>query len=580
MTDALSQTLEPRCQEILRRTAIALKGRGVGVWEADARGRPRLLALSSAEDVAPVAADELEALLREVGELPPAGRPPRRWLASRLEGQRWCIAPVRTEPPQPPPAGVERRGPERLTLELAGVCIGLIERQLSEEPMAQFKAMVDSADDAVIGKTLDGVITSWNPAATRLYGYTAEEVIGKPIALLAPPDHIDELPRILERVRRGERIEHHETTRVRKDGARIEVSLSISPILDAQGRPVGATAIAYDVTARKPAEQQLEHAARRIQASLVAPFMIENREIVATASIGVALSDPDYGQPQDLLRDADLAMYQAKEQGRARFQVFDVAMRDSAQARFGMEADLRNALERRELRLVFQPIVELQTGRVYGFEALLRWHRPKRGVILPPEFVPLAEQTGLIIPIGRWALQDACRQVRRWQDAFPTAGPVRASVNLSGKQLAHPGLVDDVRTAFQDAGLPPACLALEISESVLMESVESSTDVLHQLRELKVELHIDDFGTGHSSLSSLPRFPLHAIKIDRSFVHRMGSRRNDVEIVRSIVELAGNLGLGVIAEGVETVTQRARLIAFGCALGQGYLFSKIGRAHV
>ena len=675
MTDALSQTLEPRCQEILRRTAIALKGRGVGVWEADARGRPRLLALSSAEDVAPVAADELEALLREVGELPAAGRPPRRWLASRLEGQRWCIAPVRTEPPQPPPAGVERRGPERLTLELAGVCIGLIERQLSEEPMAQFKAMVDSADDAVIGKTLDGVITSWNPAATRLYGYTAEEVIGKPIALLAPPDHIDELPRILERVRRGERIEHHETTRVRKDGARIEVSLSISPILDAQGRPVGATAIAYDVTARQQAEQQLahgalhdaltdlpnrayfvervsqaqarvrrdpdyrfavlfidfdnfkavndglghaagdrllteiagrlrtcvrpgdvvarlggdeftllleeitglpdaEHAARRIQASLVAPFMIENREIVATASIGVALSDPDYGQPQDLLRDADLAMYQAKEQGRARFQVFDVAMRDSAQARFGMETDLRNALERRELRLVFQPIVELQTGRVYGFEALLRWHRPKRGVILPPEFVPLAEQTGLIIPIGRWALQDACRQVRRWQDAFPTAGPVRASVNLSGKQLAHPGLVDDVRTAFQDAGLPPTCLALEISESVLMESVESSTDVLHQLRELKVELHIDDFGTGHSSLSSLPRFPLHAIKIDRSFVHRMGSRRNDVEIVRSIVELAGNLGLGVIAEGVETVTQRARLIAFGCALGQGYLFSK------
>src|SRR5207249_1530956 len=344
MTDALSQTLEPRCQEILRRTAIALKGRGVGVWEADARGRPRLLAVSSAEDVAPVAADELEALLREVGELPAAGRPPRRWLASRLEGQRWCIAPVRTEPPQPPPAGVERRGPERLTLELAGVCIGLIERQLSEEPMAQFKAMVDSADDAVIGKTLDGVITSWNPAATRLYGYTAEEVIGKPIALLAPPDHIDELPRILERVRRGERIEHHETTRVRKDGALIEVSLSISPILDAQGRPVGATAIAYDVTARQQAEQQLahgalhdaEHAARRIQASLVAPFMIENRQIVATASIGVALSDPDYWQPQDLLRDADLAMYQAKEQGRARFQVFDVAMRDSAQARFGM----------------------------------------------------------------------------------------------------------------------------------------------------------------------------------------------------------------------------------------------------
>src|SRR2546429_8876410 len=175
MTDALSQTLEPRCQEILRRTAIALKGRGVGVWEADARGRPRLLALSSAEDVAPVAADELEALLREVGELPAAGRPPRRWLASRLEGQRWCIAPVRTEPPQPPPAGGERRGPERLTLELAGVCIGLIERQLSEEPMAQFKAMVDSADDGVIGQTFDWAVTSWHPGASRLYCSTPRD---------------------------------------------------------------------------------------------------------------------------------------------------------------------------------------------------------------------------------------------------------------------------------------------------------------------------------------------------------------------------------------------------------------------
>src|SRR5438093_1618165 len=567
MTDALSQTLEPRCQEILRRTAIALKGRGVGVWEADARGRPRLLAVSSAEDVAPVAADELEALLREVGELPAAGRPPRRWLASRLEGQRWCIAPVRTEPPQPPPAGVERRGPERLTLELAGVCIGLIERQLSEEPMAQFKAMVDSADDAVIGKTLDGVITSWNPAATRLYGYTAEEVIGKPIALLAPPDHIDELPRILERVRRGDRLLAEIAGRLRT---------CVRPG-DVVGRLGGDefTLLLEEITGLPDAE----HAARRIQASLVAPFMIENREIVATASIGVALSDPDYGQPQDLLRDADLAMYQAKEQGRARFQVFDVAMRDSAQARFGMEADLRNALERRELRLGFQPLVELQTGRVYGFEALLRWHRPKRGVILPPEFVPLAEQTGLIIPIGRWALQDACRQARRWHDAFPAAGSVRISVNLSGKQLAHPGLVDDVRTTLQDAGLSPSRLILEIGENVLMESVESSTDVLHQLRALKVELHVDDFGTGHSSLSSLPRFPLHGIKIDRAFVHRMGSRRTDLEIVRSIVELAGNLSLGVIAEGVETVTQRARLIAFGCELGQGHLFAKPLEAH-
>jgi len=793
MTATLSRGLEQRWQEVLRRAAIALEGHGVGVWEADARDRLHLLAASSAADVAAGAAAELKATLRDLGELQ-SPRKPRRWVVSRVRQQRWCIAPVRREPPQPPPTGIERRGRERMMLELAGVCIGLIddrerrvqeleredcfenapvglrwtaadgtilganqteldtlgyqrdeyvgrnlaqfyvdpqaaadalqrlrtgetlrnietrmrrrdgsmrhslisasgllaggqliharwatqdvtERQLAEQALTLFKALVESADDAVIGKTLDGTITSWNPAAARLYGYSAEEVIGKPIALLAPPDRVDELPAMLERLRRGERIERYETTRVRKDGTRVEVSLSVSPILDPQGRPIGATSIAYDVTARKQAEQQLvhgalhdaltdlpnrtyfvervsqslarvrrdpayrfavlfldfddfkavndslghaagdhllgeiagrlrtcvrpgdvvarlggdeftllleeitglpdaEHAARRIQDSLATPFSLEGREILASASIGVALSDPDHGQVQDLLRDADLAMYHAKQQGRARFQVFDVAMRDSAEARSGMEADLRNALERDEFRLVFQPIVELESGRVHGFEALLRWHHPKRGVILPLDFVPLAEQTGLIIPIGRWVLQEACRHARGWQETFPAAAGLRISVNLSAEQLGHPRIVEEVRTALQTAGLAPPCLSLEISERVLMESVESSTTALGQLRGLNVELHMDDFGTGYSSLSSLPRFPLQGIKVDRSLVHRMGARRTDLEIVRSIVDLAGNLGLGVIAEGVETVTQRARLIAFGCRLGQGQLFAK------
>ncbi len=779
MTATLSRGLEQRWQEVLRRAAIALEGHGVGVWEADARDRLHLLAASSAADVAAGAAAELKATLRDLGELQ-SPRKPRRWVVSRVRQQRWCIAPVRREPPQPPPTGIERRGRERMMLELAGVCIGLIddperrvqeleradcfenapvglrwtaadgtilganqteldtlgyqrdeyvgrnlaqfyvdpqaaadalqrlrtgetlrnietrmrrrdgsmrhslisasgllaggqliharwatqdvtERQLAEQALTLFKALVESADDAVIGKTLDGTITSWNPAAARLYGYSAEEVIGKPIALLAPPDRVDELPGILERLRRGERIERYETTRVRKDGTRVEVSLSVSPILDPQGRPIGATSIAYDVTARKQAEQQLvhgalhdaltdlpnrtyfvervsqslarvrrdpayrfavlfldfddfkavndslghaagdhllgeiagrlrtcvrpgdvvarlggdeftllleeitglpdaEHAARRIQDSLATPFSLEGREILASASIGVALSDPDHGQVQDLLRDADLAMYHAKQQGRARFQVFDVAMRDSAEARSGMEADLRNALERDEFRLVFQPIVELESGRVHGFEALLRWHHPKRGVILPLDFVPLAEQTGLIIPIGRWVLQEACRHARGWQETFPAAAGLRISVNLSAEQLGHPRIVEEVRTALQTAGLAPPCLSLEISERVLMESVESSTTALGQLRGLNVELHMDDFGTGYSSLSSLPRFPLQGIKVDRSLVHRMGARRTDLEIVRSIVDLAGNLGLGVIAEGVETVTQRARLM--------------------
>lgn len=911
---------EPLWQEVLRRAAITLGGRAVGVWEADPRGRLRLLAASS-EEVAPLA-DQLAAALRELGELPGTRPPPRRWVASRLEEQRWCIAPVRRELPQPPPPGVERRGRERMALELAGVCIGLLgdparqapgardveglarlalvvdqvpailwttnaelritgrsgaglgaadilpervvgasllelfskqavhadsinahrralagesvsyqirvgdrsydahveplrdkqgaivgvvgvavdvsdraqptaerppgrldleeffehatvglswlgadgtilranpaeldlvgyahdqyvgrnirefhvdpaiaedvlrrlragetvlnvearlrhrdgsiryvllsanaqleggkflharcvtrdvtELKRAENAIGYFKAMVESADDAIVGKTLDGVITTWNPAATRLYGYAPEEAIGKPITLIVPPDHRHELTGVFESLRRGERIEHYETTRMRKDGTRVDVSISISPILDAQGRPVGATSITRDITYRRQAERQLlrgalhdavtdlpnrasfiervsqalarmrrdsdyrfsvlffdcdhfkavndslghaagdrllveiakrlrasvrpgdvvarlggdeftllleevagpsevEQVAQRVLDYMAAPFSLEGREVRASASIGVVLSEPHYEEAQDLLRDADLAMYRAKERGRARFQVFDAEMRNWAHARSGMEADLREALGRNELRLQFQPIVEIRTGRVHAFEALLRWHHAKRRVLLPHEFLPLAEQTGLIIPIGKWVLREACRYARHWQNAVPGTGQVPINVNISAKQLADPSLGDDVRATLQDAGLAPAALSLEVSESVLMESVESSIAQLHRLRESGVRLHMDDFGAGHSSLTDLPRLPLHGIKVDRTFVHRMGARRTDLEIVRSIVDLAEHLGLTVIAEGVETATQRERLIAFGCELGQGFLFAQ------
>ena len=911
-----------RWQEVLRRVAIALKGRGVGVCEEDSRGRMHLLAASAAADLGPVAVDEVEATLRELGAVRGAGGRPRLWVAGRLRPKHWCVTPVRGALPQPPPAGVERRSPERLTLELGGVCIGLLEalereataprdagsqvllasiaeqvpailwttdpelrvtsrsgagpkspellpsrvigaslleqydrgelpvesvdahrqalagksvsyqirvadryydahvkplrndggaivgvvglavdvsdrerallqargsqreledlvehtpvgmrwmgpdgtilranqaelemlgyrseeyvgknvaefhvdpevaadtlrrlrageplrnvetrlrrrdgstcyglvsanarfdggefvharcltrditeRKLQELALAQFKAMVESADDAVIGKTVDGIITSWNPAAMRLYGYAAEEVIGKPITLLAVPDRIDEFRGILERVRRGEHVEREETTRVRKDGTRVEVALAVSPILDPHGQVIGATSIAHDITERKRVEQQLlraalhdartdlpnrayfvervaqaqararrdadyrfavlfidsdnfkavndslghavgdrllteiagrlrtclrpgdvvarlggdefavlleeivglpdaEHAARRIQEALAAPMSFEGRDLVATTSIGVGLSEPGYGEPRDLLHDADLAMYHAKQQGGGRFQVFDVAMRESAQALAGMEADLRNALDRQEFRLLFHPIVELQTGRVHGFEALLRWHHAERGVILPADFLPLAERTGLILPIGAWVLQEACQSARRWRDRFPTTAPVRISVNLSARQLTHPGLVDQVRTALQGAELEPSSLALEIAESVLTENAESATAPLDQLRELGVELYLDHFGTGRSSLTSIPTFPLQAIKLDRTVVHRIGGRRLDLDVVRSIMDLARSLGLRLIAEGVETVAQRERLIAFGCELGQGHILAK------
>jgi len=239
-----------------------------------------------------------------------------------------------------------------------------------------------------------------------------------------------------------------------------------------------------------------------------------------------------------------------------------------------MEADLRDALGRNEFRLVFQPIVQLETGRVHAFEALLRWHHGKRRALLPSEFIPLAEQSGAIIPIGAWVLREACRYARTWQNAVAGASPVRVSVNLSAKQLAHPGIVEDVQAALQGAGFAPASLSLEITESVLMEDIESSISLLDRVRQLSVELHMDDFGSGYSSLSYLPRLALHAIKVERTLVHRMGARRTDLEIVRSIVDLAEHLGLAVIAEGVETASQRERLIAFGCELGQGFLFAK------
>ena len=313
--------------------------------------------------------------------------------------------------------------------------------------------------------------------------------------------------------------------------------------------------------------------AERIQRQLALPFSINGQEVFTSASIGIALSSTGYERPEDLLRDADTAMYRAKALGKARYEVFDSAMRERAVARLQLETDLRRALERKEFRVYYQLIVSLDDGHISGCEALLRWQHPTRGLISPSEFIPVAEETGLIIPIGHWVLHEACRQLRMWQQRFRSNSPLTISVNFSSKQFMQPELMDQMKQMLTATGLEPRSLKLEITESLIMENPEVARALLLRLKALDIQLGIDDFGTGYSSLSYLHRFPIDRLKIDRSFVNRMGLDKENAEIVRTIITLAHNLGVDVIAEGVETTEQLALLRALKCKYGQGFLFS-------
>jgi len=313
--------------------------------------------------------------------------------------------------------------------------------------------------------------------------------------------------------------------------------------------------------------------AERIQDELSQPFMLDKNSASATASIGIALSSSGYDCADDILRDADIAMYRAKENGKARYEVFDHGMHARAVSRLQLESDLRQAIEHKEFSVYYQPIVSLQTGRLAGFEALVRWNHPRRGLVSPADFIPVAEETGLIVPIGEWVLNEACAQVRQWQLESPSHRALSLSVNLSARQVAQPDLLDRIKEALGNSKLNPHCLKLEITESVVMENAEAAALMFKQLRALGVQLSIDDFGTGYSSLSYLHRFPLNYLKIDRSFVARL-TTDNDNAIVRTISTLARNLGMEVIAEGIETEEQHQQLKMLGCEYGQGYLFSR------
>ena len=317
-----------------------------------------------------------------------------------------------------------------------------------------------------------------------------------------------------------------------------------------------------------------KRAAERLMEALTPPFVLSGKEVFTSVSIGIALGNAGYDKPEDMLRDADTAMYRAKSLGKARYEVFDADMRASVMARLQLETDLRHALEREEFRNFYQPIVSLDSGRIVGLEALLRWQHPKRGLLGPEEFIFVAEETGMIRDLGWWSLREACRQMRHWRERSDAILDLSVSVNLSVKQLLQPHLVEDIKKLLHEVNLPAQVLRFEITESAVMADPASATELLQQIKALGIRLAIDDFGTGYSSLSYLHRFPLDTLKIDRSFIHNVAEDGEGMEIARTIMPMAKNLRLDVVAEGVETVEQVALLKRLQCRYAQGYYFSK------
>jgi diguanylate cyclase (GGDEF)-like protein/PAS domain S-box-containing protein len=554
---------------------------------------------------------------------------------------------------------------------VAGIQVDITGRRQEMETATRLAAIVHSSADAIIGMELSGAVTSWNPGAQRLFGYTAAQMAGRQILCLTLPEHHEEQTRVLAAVGAGGVVAPYELPGRRADGTVIDVAVTVSPLRDADGQINGVSVIARDVGDRKRMERALQHqalhdaltglpnrtlladrltqalaaaprhetqvvvlfldldhfkvlndasghtagdlalievarrlsaavhpedtvarfggdefvvlceaagvtaarqVAERLHTSLLRPIQVPTGAHVLSASIGIAVAD-ELSTAADLLRDADAAMYRAKEIGRSRTQVFDTEIRHRASARLEVGAALRRALRRDELQVYYQPIVALADERLLGFEALVRWQHPQRGLLGPGEFIPGAEETGLIVPVGERVLRMALQEAAGWASRTGAGDPLHLSVNVSGRQLDEQDLPQVIAEALRSTGFPAGSLALEVTETVVMRDVLRSAETLHALRATGVRVSIDDFGTGYSSMSYLKRLPVTTVKIDREFVAGLGEDPHDVAIVAAIIALARALDLGVIAEGVETRNQLAELRRLGCDAAQGYLWA-------
>jgi diguanylate cyclase (GGDEF)-like protein/PAS domain S-box-containing protein len=547
----------------------------------------------------------------------------------------------------------------------------ITERRQVEAYKAQLAAIVESSNDAIVVKDLNGIITSWNAGAERIFGYQASEIIGCSISTLIPPDRMEEETKIMGLIKSGRLADHFETVRWGKGEKPIDVSVTVSPVKDVTGKIIGASKVARDITQRKESQERIQYLAHydpltglpnrtlladrmrvamgnaarysfrlallfvdldrfklvndslgheigdkllkivaermrsivrltdtvgrmggdefivllsqieapedaaRVAEKLIGavsqPYKVEPHELILTTSIGISIY-PDHGkEASSLLRNADASMYSAKEAGRNQYRFYSEESTSRATERLSLERDLRRAVEQNEIYSVYQPQIELATSRVIGVEAFMRWRHPSRGLISPATFIPLAEDTGLILPLGERVLRESCARARHWSDSGFDIG---VSVNVSAVQFRQEDFTDVVVRVLADTGLSPECLQLEVTESVVMQGVESVVQKMRILDAHGIKVAIDDFGTGYCSLSYLRKFTVDRLKIDQSFIHDLPENADAKAIVGAIVAMGRSLGLRVIAEGVETEAQADFLQSIECDESQGYLYAQ------